>query len=259
MHHFKALFILVLSSFCFTSCLDIFEDIYLNKDGSGKYSLHMTLGEELKASIGNALDSAKNEETPEKAAAQTESYKKDLEKTIQKLKTVKGISNIQIINDQKNFTFGYEYDFDNLTALNNAITATSDEYPIEKPTTIQLLGSKDTYTPKNAFIEKYKDIIIRTQSSELGKFIQMSAPANGSNKGMAGGINVAYLLQDLNFTTTFHLKENIKAVSNPVAVLDKKKKTVTLHCKPFAPPSKDLNLMKANQAACQQELQIELK
>lgn len=256
---------LIISSLGLTSCLDIFENLHFNKDGSGKYSFILTIGEQFRQTVAQSLDAELNKikkeadvEDTEEIQAQDMSYKETLEQITEQLKSVNGLSNIQVIYNETSFEFGYEFDFENMQALNRAFEVTAGSYIPQIPGDMQVGKKKKTISPIEKYIETNKNIVIRHQSAELGKILDMKK-SDGNNSGMMGGLDVAYLLQDMNFKTTFTFEQGIKSVSNESAVIDDKNKTVVMNCKPFAYKPSDLNLLKLQEAACAQSVQIELK
>lgn len=264
MRKFFTFSFLIITCLSFTSCLDIFENININKDGSGKYSLVLTVGEQFKETIAQSMNSGLNMMKDQDAddgdllEQQDASYQESLEQIVEQLKTVDGLSNVQIIYKEKEFEFGYEFDFKNIQALNNAMEITAGAYIPQMPGNIQVGKKKKTVAPSAKYIESNKNTIIRHQSAELGKVLEMKK-SDGSNSGMMGGLDVTYLLQDMSYKTTFQFEQNIKSVSNETAVIDENTKTVVITCKPFAYKPADLNLLKLQEAACAQSVQIELK
>lgn len=264
MRKFFTFSFLIITSLSFTSCLDIFENININKDGTGKYSLVLTVGEQFKETIAQSMNSGLNmmkeldSDDEDSQEQQDISYQESLEQIVDQLKSVEGLSNIQVIYNDKSFEFGYEFDFKNLQALNSAMEITAGAYIPQIPGNIQVGKKKKTVASTAKYIESNKNTIIRHQSAELGKVLEMKK-SDGNNSGMMGGLDVTYLLQDMSFRTTFQFEQAIKSVSNEAAVIDENTKTVVINCKPFAYKPVDLNLLKLQEAACAQSIQIELK
>ncbi len=265
MRKFYIFSLLILGSLGFTSCLDIFENIEVNKDGTGKYSLILTINEQFRKTMTESMESQANAmkqemdmEDTEEIQGQDAEYKESLEKVIDQLQTVKGLKNIREIYNQTEFQFGYEFEFEDITALNNAMEATAGAYVPSIPGNLEIGKKKKVYEPSAKFIESNKNIIIRHQSAELGKVLDMKK-SNGNNSGMMGGLDVAYLLQDMIFKTTFKFEQEIKASSNETAVIENSGKTLVLNCKPFAYKPADLNLLRQQELSCAQSLIIELK
>ncbi|MCO5229731.1 MAG: hypothetical protein M9958_01110 [Chitinophagales bacterium] len=251
---------LIILSFSLTSCLDILENIQIHKNGSGEYALKITINENLKKSINQSME-ANGQATKiddDNKNDDDESYKAALEQIVNQLKTVKGLSEIEMFFEEDKFEYGYQFHFENVQALNKAMEVTAGTYIPQIPENYQIGKKKKTIVSHANYIEENKNAIIRHQSAELGKILEMKKPQK-TNSGMMGGLDVSYILQDLNFTTTFQFDQNIKSVSNAAAVIDENNKTVSIHCKPFAYKETDLQKMKQQELACEQSIIIELK
>lgn len=105
------LLVIVLTSLSLTSCIEIIEEIWVKKDRSGKVSLRIesgavgflftTLGDYIQPKLLNQVTTAPS------------TYAK-------KLKEVKGVSQVQTVNDLKNGQLGLNFEFENPSALNHA-------------------------------------------------------------------------------------------------------------------------------------------
>ncbi|MCO5233223.1 MAG: hypothetical protein LC105_02900 [Chitinophagales bacterium] len=255
------LFILLFISLSFTSCLDIIENINIHKNGSGEYSLKITINETLKKNMTQSLEAQLQESNKTEIESDEEgedSYKASLEKIVNQLKEVKGLSNIKMFFDEEKFEYGYQYSFENLQALNQAMETTAGTYTPKIPENFQAGKKKKTFVSKSSYIEEQKNIVIRHQSAELGKILEMKKPSH-SNAGMLGGLDISYILQDMSYTTIFQFNQDIKSVNNPAALVDENNHTVTISCKPFAYKESDLQKMKLQESACEQSIIIELK
>ena len=248
---------IAICSFSLSSCLDVFENIHFRQDGSGTYSVAISIKEEMREKFHQRLETPDSLDANNRIAVEEENlsnyeeYKNSIDSIIQILEEIDGISNAQAIIELNNFSFGYEFDFNNIHTLNNAFEKIAGNYKVITPENYTI-GKKE-YAPHANFIEANKNTIIRHQSSELGKILNMNT-ATGSNKGMMGGLDIAYLLQDLIFTTTFTFDNQIQSVSNDAAVINGN--TVTLTCKPFAYKPKDLKTLRLQEAACEQKILI---
>ncbi len=250
--------LLLIISFSFTSCLDILEKIHFNKDGSGEYSITVSLGEKLKEKIEDGAESAKENtpsELPDKEDLEEDEQRKNLKRTVENLKKLEGIHEVEIIESL--FDFGYKYKFENIEALNAALEATAGDYVPVKPDNYFLdKKKKHPIAPKATYIEENQNTIIRHQNAEIAKVFALNRK-KGSNAGMMGGLDIAYILQDLTFKTVYEFEGNVKSVSNESAVTDKN--SATILCMPFAYTPKDLNQLRLQEAACEQSIQIEVK
>lgn len=96
MRKFLTFSILILSCFSLTSCLDIFENVLIHKDGSGKYSLTLGISEKVKQNMAQSIDSELNNvkkptdsEDSVESLGQDEQYKASLEQIVENLKKLK--------------------------------------------------------------------------------------------------------------------------------------------------------------------------
>ncbi len=265
MRKFLTFSILILSCFSLTSCLDIFENVLIHKDGSGKYSLTLGISEKVKQNMAQSIDSELNNvkkptdsEDSVESLGQDEQYKASLEQIVENLKKVKGITNVKMVYDEIKFQYGYEYEFADLQALNNAMESNAGTYIPALPGNVQLGKKKKVYASQSNYIEEIKNTIIRHQSADLGKILEMKKPG-GNNSGMMGGIDIKYILQDLTYKTTFQFDQTIKKVSNEAAVISKDEKSFTINCQPFAYQNLDKDQLLMHAEACNQNLQIDFK
>lgn len=257
----------IVSCLCMTSCLDVFEDIIMHKDGSGQYSIRLSIGEKFRSTIEQALEeqkdalaNAKTESETSDVNNQDDNYKASLDQIVNKLKNVKGLSNIDLVYKETEFEYGYSFDFSNVEALNEALKVTAGEFQPKLPSNIQL-SKKKTITPSNLFIEFGKGLFVRHQTAELGKLLELKNIKNtgGSNAGVMGGLDVTYLLQDMNYVSTFTFDQTVKSTNNDASVIDENGKKVTIKCRPFEYPSTDFNQLKLQEIACSPSIVVELK
>lgn len=100
-----------------TSCIDIFDDLTIHNDGSGtyKYSINLSASK-LKINSILALDSLDGKKVPAISEIKTE-----INRVKALFEAKDGISNVSIESDFENFLFKIQCDFENVTALENAI------------------------------------------------------------------------------------------------------------------------------------------
>ena len=126
--NFKTIFSLLLL-FSFTSCFEIVEDISFKKDGSGVLKLILNLSQS-KNEINTLmkLDSSSGYNIP--TESDINSY---LDRALQKLKSIEGLSNVSINRDFKNWIFEVKTNFKNGENLEKAIQSVHSEFAKEEP------------------------------------------------------------------------------------------------------------------------------
>lgn len=106
---------LLVTSFSLTGCFNILEEITLRKDGSGSYRFTLD-GKEIKhmaEGFGKQLTGKSPE--PDSTQSPTDTLPR-LDK-FAGLKSIKGISNVQQIEDKSTMSMGVTFDFSNLQSL----------------------------------------------------------------------------------------------------------------------------------------------
>ncbi|MEZ4886902.1 MAG: hypothetical protein R3E32_19390 [Chitinophagales bacterium] len=114
----KHLFLLVtiVCSFALTSCFNIIEEVAINRNGSGTYKNTLDMSQMMGMVAAFMPDSVKQ------MAGEME---KGMTSSLDGLKNIKGISNISSTSEG-DFIYSLSYTFDNVDALNKAITASKD-------------------------------------------------------------------------------------------------------------------------------------
>ena len=198
MRQITSILLFAVSAFCLTGCFDILEEVTVKTDGSGQYT--------------NKIDASKFSEQMQSFAAfdstgeMIPKMKYSLDSTFSSTwanyKTIKGVSNVKI-DTSKAYVYVLTFDFTNFEALNKAI------------------GFGKPADQQNVY------------AWEKGKISRKDMPLNmgdmktddESQKEMLKGF-----LQDMKYTTIYHLPNDAKKVSNKDAKISADKKTVTLEC-----------------------------
>lgn len=107
--------LLFCSLLLFTSCFQIIEEIFLNKNGSGTMQVTVDMDEMMGMFSAFMPDSLKGDMNFEEMIGNGES-----DEEIAKIEAIKGISNVQM-KHKGEYSFSLSYDFANIDALNNAM------------------------------------------------------------------------------------------------------------------------------------------
>lgn len=118
---YSRIFIFLFSCILFTSCIEIEENYTIKKNGSGSY--------EFKVDMTQMMEMMKAMGGPEGMGEEVKDPSKDVsfDEELKELEKVEGISNIQSVKDQKNGIVSFSFDFESLSALNNARKNTVDQ------------------------------------------------------------------------------------------------------------------------------------
>jgi len=100
-----------------TSCFDIIEEVNLNEDGSGTFSLTVNMSQsKSKLITAMLLDSVEGHKVPKR-----EDIKKQINEIAFAAQKTEGIKDVKTVQDFDNFIFSFKCSFSSLTAMNNLI------------------------------------------------------------------------------------------------------------------------------------------
>jgi hypothetical protein len=110
-------FLLFIPLLTLTGCFDIIEEVNLNEDGSGLFSLTVNMSQS-KAKLITALllDSVDGHKVPKK-----EEIRKVINDIATAAQKTEGIKDVKTVQDFDNFIFSFKCSFTNLNAMNNLI------------------------------------------------------------------------------------------------------------------------------------------
>ncbi|OYT16969.1 MAG: hypothetical protein B7C24_05055 [Bacteroidetes bacterium 4572_77] len=185
-------FSLLLSSFLFSSCVDLIEEIDINKNLSGHYEIRLETGG--LGMFGKLMNTAQYAKAP---------AIKDLDRVLNKLQKQEGIHNVHKILKPQDLQFYVSFDFDNEDALNEAIYALADMNP-------HFLLKK--------FLKIKKQKIVRPN---LNPYIQKII----KDKDLLAQLPSPDLLTYVNFVTIINAPKEIKSVSGKKAILQNDKQS----------------------------------
>ena len=183
-----------------SSCFELREEVDINKAGNGTYSMIVDLSK-VKTMINIAL--ATSEEGKDKNPF--EDMDEAFGSAKGELNKLKGISNVQEINNRTDYIFGLKFDFEDVASLNNALRKMGEER-----------GSlPDIYAFSKGTLKRSKDFQFGDLNKELSK---------------SGGEEAAQLKSI--FATAEYIyvvrAGKIKSFSNPNSKLSSSKKEVRL-------------------------------
>jgi hypothetical protein len=198
------LFVVTLSCLFLSSCFDLREKIYLKKDGSGTFSFTIDL-----AQSKLFLDMAKKFSDSDQASP-TANLNSSFDKSKEELEAIKGITNVRPISDEKNYIFGIQFDFANISALNLALEKALIKDDKSKSSFVKYQFNKGQ-------LERVEIVNIKER---------IISEANQDSKVKNAGFNPSNLFFDVNYITTYSFDTKIKEVSNENSIISQDGKTV---------------------------------
>jgi len=196
---FKQKLFLVLTiilSLSFTSCIDIIEEITINKDKSGKVYIRVSAG-----MLGSMLSMAS-------AYVDTDiitEVKTFPQKKAKELKKIKGISKVKAVNKLSSGIVGIKFNFNNNKALNKAYYKLLDQ-------------EKKWYYPSIVKVKKHK-----LKKRNLAPIIR-----NYVKKNQAAFKDVD-VLKKINYKVVYNFPAEVKKVKNSKSKIIKKKRVIQKH------------------------------
>ena len=203
---FRTAFIIFLL-FQLTSCLEIYEKITFNKNGSGNASMILDLSK-----LKSTLDMIGRMGTPGNREIRVDdpiwSAKSDFQVKLTKLQGVEGLSGCRIVEDTTKALIGFEFDFADITALNKAMN---------------IIAEIDSNSIEKTYFEFQKRQLIRTDASDFDAL-------NISNESQKQDdpLNVIPLFEDMKYIMEYTFPKKVKEVTNKGATLSLDQKTVIL-------------------------------
>lgn len=198
--------VLILAVAIAPSCLEIQEEVSLNKDGSGSYLMAIDMSEMMEMLQGMMSG---NEEVMEQAGMGK--MDSTLQESANKLREIAGISKVK--HSVEGFSFSIGYDFASISALNSAQGESSSIGALGAGIDPIGGGGEDNYG--------------------LNKRIFSRAPApiadlmEGMNEEEASSIDmVKMFLGEASYTMTYHMPGKVKSTTNELSEIQADGKTV---------------------------------
>jgi hypothetical protein len=192
--------LLALTALCCTSCFNIEEEIYLNRDGSGRYAISVDM---------SAMMEMMSAFMSQEESGETDmfgSLDSTLEAQASALRGMAGISNVSHSREEARFKL--LFDFRDVSTLNRALQETQGA---SEQTGGLLQNSNFTWTPKS-FERAAVDMKANMENAEIDE----------QSMEMA-----RMFLADAKYKTILHLPGSAKKMTNKDAVISADKRTVT--------------------------------
>ncbi|WP_128755213.1 hypothetical protein [Aquimarina sediminis] len=192
----------VIALLSLTSCFEVLEEVNVNKDGSGDFTLTINLSQS-KSKIKSImlLDSINGHKVPSK-----EDLKEGMIEVVNYLKNSEGIYNITKKEDYENYVFSVSCSFKNIKSINNLTKEVLNKQKVK-------IGSYNSYKYDNIsseFIKKY------SYDPELLR--QYNKLSNDNKK----------IFENASYTSIYRFEKEIRSVSNTATKVSKSKKA-TMH------------------------------
>lgn len=203
----KKIFLVLLTAFLLNGCINITEEVFLEKNGSGKYAMTMDLEKAVEM-----MDMLKSFAPDSLADATKDGNILDsVKENFNVFDSIPGITNVK--KEQKGNVFTVSFDFKDIATLNEAMRRRN------KKTETQ----KDLYTfAPGSF--SFQD----TTAFGMNDAMKELDGAGGSDSTAAAMEMFKSMIGDMNYTTIYHLPGKVSSFSNKEAKLDPDGKTLRL-------------------------------
>ena len=206
---FRGLFLFMVLGL--TSCLDITEEYFFRKDGSGKATYLIDMSEMMK--FVKMFQEGSEEEGG--GDSQIEGLKEIFASTdhVEDLKEMAGISNVKNLSDPEGFTIGFTFDFDNIDALNQAMQDNAAG---------EMLGAMGMGESGGLSLFEFKGKKFNRDHG-MDKIEPEDLGEEAENLEMA-----SMLMADANYTVRYSFDREIKKANNKNGTVSSDGKTLTL-------------------------------
>lgn len=191
--------LLLLAIFC-TSCFEVIEDVSVKKDGSGNMKLTLNFSQsKTKIAAIMMMDSIRGHKVPGR-----NEIEEKMQEAVDKLKMMKGISNVTQQTDFNNFVATISFAFRNTADINNLTKKLLEEYEVNSN-----LAASYTYSQEKATFSR-----IYKHSSEVKE--QFSKLKERDKE----------ILRSASYISIFRFDNTVASFSNPAAKLSKNQQAV---------------------------------
>lgn len=206
--------LVVVMALSLTSCINIIEKITFNKKGGGTYSITIDMGEMVKMIQMMGGGDSDDDSLLDSLNSGFDEFKNRFE-------AIEGISNARLEVDKETYEITTLYDFENLEALNSALSQyyQVDDQPVED----------------KVFFTRNKKQLVRIDESAFTAAMQEQL------KGQGMDIDLSAILGDMYYESILTFQNKIKKVSDSdYQKLDSK--TISLKYYPFKEDDADKSL-----------------
>jgi len=198
------LFIFSICLLLFSSCFRIEERVIFSDDGSGIFGLEINMSESK-----YVLQMAKNLAYLYDGGSPDEKINRRLSRTLGYLEKTEGISATQLIKNDEDFIYNLTFSFDNIAALNKAIT--------------QFIKEEDRR--EEVFFRMDKKKFERTSAINLYQMVEKEAM---NDKSKIRGLDPGLVFKDVTYTTHYIFDRKVRRFTNDNARVSDDKKEIIL-------------------------------
>lgn len=202
--------ILFLVSASLSGCLDIEEQISLNRNGSGSYSITIDM-EEVMSMLQSFMEADQSGQLNI-----FDTMDSTLREQVQTLRGVSGLSNVS--HQAEGYTFKISYDFDKVATLNEALSSGGG-----------ISGGMGGFLGAGEDVETGPSYVWTKKSFERVQTPIQNLFEATEDEEMAGMMSMAKMMMaDASYKITYQMPGKVKKMTNPEAKLSEDKKSVIL-------------------------------
>jgi hypothetical protein len=200
MKKYLLLLFVFLSTLLFSSCFEILEELQLNDNGTGTFSLTINMSEsKVKLNSMMMLDSFQGHKIPKKADIQ-----KQLSHIRNKVNNILGISATQTNFDHNEYVGNIKFNFTNVQQVHTAMKVIMDEYKIAN------------YSIPNYQYHTQSKTLSRTFTTQAKTIAQYNKLKKEDKE----------IFQKAKFTSIFRFNKEVSTSNNALSKISKNRKAV---------------------------------
>ncbi|HAA15381.1 MAG TPA: hypothetical protein DCE41_28265 [Cytophagales bacterium] len=180
----------ILGLFFLTSCLEIREQVYIKRNGSGTFTLTVDMSQmkSMMAAMGVNLEDMGEEDPFANMETDFEDQKAELE-------SIPGVTNARVITDREAYAISVAFDFTDIDALNAGANRVFED------------------ENKNSQIEYYRFSRGTFERTPYWDHAEQVKEEMSNSKDMQG-MDPSALFGDMNYTTVFEFERPVKKMDN---------------------------------------------